>query len=81
VTDKPRIPNVLAGRYASEELVLLWSPENKVRLERELWLAVLRAQKELGVHVPDGVIGAHRGVQRAGRARACAQGDDLARPH
>jgi adenylosuccinate lyase len=56
VTDKPRIPNVLAGRYASAELVSLWSPENKVRLERELWLAVLRAQKELGVHVPDGVI-------------------------
>jgi adenylosuccinate lyase len=56
VTDKPRIPNVLAGRYASPELVRLWSPENKVKLERELWLAVLRAQQELGVEVPDGVI-------------------------
>jgi adenylosuccinate lyase len=56
VTDKPRIPNVLAGRYASPELVSLWSPEYKVRLERELWLAVLRAQKELGVEVPDGVV-------------------------
>ncbi|RZQ65266.1 adenylosuccinate lyase [Amycolatopsis suaedae] len=53
---KPRIPNVLAGRYASAELVALWSPEYKVRLERELWLAVLRAQRELGVDVPDGVI-------------------------
>jgi adenylosuccinate lyase len=56
VTDKPRIPNVLAGRYASPELVSLWSPEYKVRLERELWLAVLRAQAELGVAVPDGVV-------------------------
>jgi adenylosuccinate lyase len=56
VTDKPRIPNVLASRYASPELVSLWSPEYKVRLERELWLAVLRAQKELGVDVPDGVV-------------------------
>jgi adenylosuccinate lyase len=56
VTDKPRIPNVLAGRYASAELVRLWSPEHKVRLERELWLAVLRAQRELGVEVPDGVV-------------------------
>jgi adenylosuccinate lyase len=56
VTDKPRIPNVLASRYASPELVSLWSPEYKVRLERELWLAVLRAQKELGVEVPDGVV-------------------------
>ncbi|WP_199429358.1 adenylosuccinate lyase [Qaidamihabitans albus] len=55
MSDKPSIPNVLAGRYASPELVTLWSPENKVRLERELWLAVLRAQSELGVEVPDGV--------------------------
>ncbi|WP_158884299.1 adenylosuccinate lyase [Amycolatopsis anabasis] len=56
MTQKPRIPNVLAARYASAELVELWSPENKVKLERELWLAVLRAQRELGVEVPDGVV-------------------------
>ncbi len=49
---KPRIPNVLAGRYASTELAVLWSPEEKVRLERELWLAVLTAQSSLGVDVP-----------------------------
>jgi adenylosuccinate lyase len=53
VTDKPRIPNVLAGRYASAELARLWSPEHKVVLERRLWLAVLRAQKDLGVEVPE----------------------------
>ncbi|NKQ55930.1 adenylosuccinate lyase [Amycolatopsis sp. K13G38] len=53
---KPSIPNVLASRYASAHLVALWSPERKVTLERELWLAVLRAQRELGVEVPDGVI-------------------------
>ncbi|EHR63803.1 adenylosuccinate lyase [Saccharomonospora cyanea] len=56
MTDKPRIPNVLAGRYASPELVRLWSPEYKIRLERDLWLAVLKAQRELGVEVPDGVV-------------------------
>ncbi|WP_214406944.1 adenylosuccinate lyase [Pseudonocardia lacus] len=50
------IPNVLAGRYASAELVELWSPERKVVLERRLWIAVLRAQRELGVEVPDGVV-------------------------
>ncbi|GAB2978711.1 adenylosuccinate lyase [Amycolatopsis acidiphila] len=54
--NKPRIPNVLASRYASAELVALWSPERKVTLERELWIAVLRAQQELGVEVPDGVV-------------------------
>jgi adenylosuccinate lyase len=56
VTTKPRIPNVLAGRYASAELATLWSPEHKIVLERRLWLAVLRAQAELGVAVPDGVL-------------------------
>ena len=50
------IPNVLAARYASPELVRLWSPEHKIVLERRLWIAVLRAQRELGVHVPATVI-------------------------
>ncbi len=53
---KSRIDNVLASRYASPELVNLWAPEHKVVLERELWLAVLRAQAELGVDVPSHVI-------------------------
>jgi len=47
-----RIPNVLANRYASPELKALWSPEHKIVLERQLWLAVLRAQAELGIDVP-----------------------------
>ena len=46
------IPNVLATRYASPELRDLWSPEHKIVLERQLWLAVLRAQAELGIEVP-----------------------------
>ena len=46
------IPNVLAARYASAEMVAIWSPEAKVVAERRLWLAVLRAQAELGVAVP-----------------------------
>jgi len=50
------IPNVLANRYASDEMVAIWSPEAKVVAERRLWLAVLRAQAELGVDVPDGVV-------------------------
>ena len=43
---------MLAGRYASAEMVAIWSPETKVVAERRLWLAVLRAQAELGVTVP-----------------------------
>jgi adenylosuccinate lyase len=48
--------NVLAARYASGELVRLWSPEYKVVLERQLWLAVLRAQADLGVPVEQRVL-------------------------
>jgi len=55
-------PNVLAARYASPELVRIWSPEEKVRAERRLWLAVLAAQRDLGVPVPDGVIEAYAAV-------------------
>src|SRR3954449_13462796 len=50
------IPNVLASRYAAEDLVRIWSPEHKVVLERRLWIAVLAAQRDLGVDVPDGVL-------------------------
>lgn len=53
---------MLAGRYASPELVAIWSPEEKVRLERRLWLAVLRAQRDLGIAVPDGVVEAYERV-------------------
>jgi adenylosuccinate lyase len=50
------MPNVLATRYASAEMSRLFSPEHKVVLERRLWLAVLRAQRELGVDVPERAI-------------------------
>ncbi|HEX7744951.1 MAG TPA: adenylosuccinate lyase [Micromonosporaceae bacterium] len=53
------IPNVLAARYASPEMTALWSPEEKIRMERRLWLTVLRAQRDLGVAVPDRVIEAY----------------------
>lgn len=44
--------NVLADRYASEAMVSIWSPENKIRLERQLWVAVMRAQSDLGIDIP-----------------------------
>jgi adenylosuccinate lyase len=56
------IPDVLASRYASAEMVELWSPATKVVLERRLWLAVLRAQRDLGVDVPAGVVEAYEAV-------------------
>jgi adenylosuccinate lyase len=56
------IPNVLAARYASADLTALWSPEEKIRMERRLWLAVLRAQRDLGVSVPEGAVEAYEAV-------------------
>jgi adenylosuccinate lyase len=56
------IPNVLATRYASVQLRELWSPASKVVLERRLWIAVLRAQRDLGIGVPAGVIEAYEAV-------------------
>jgi len=50
------IPDVLAARYASPEMVRLWSPGHKVVLERRLWIAVLTAQRDLGLDVPDAAI-------------------------
>lgn len=51
--------NVLASRYASDELVHLWSPEHKIVLERQLWIAVMKAQKDQGIDIPDEAIAAY----------------------
>jgi len=60
------VPNVLATRYAADDLARIWSPEHKIVLERELWIAVLKAQKDLGIDVPDGVIEAYEKVAARG---------------
>ena len=60
------VPNVLATRYASPEMRQIWSPEAKIVAERRLWLAVLRAQRDLGVDFggadPDQVIASYEAV-------------------
>lgn len=55
-------PNVLASRYASPAIARLWSPEHKIVLERQLWIAVLKVQRDLGIEVPDGVVEAYEAV-------------------
>jgi adenylosuccinate lyase len=61
-----RIGNVLANRYASAAMREVWSAENKIISERRLWLAVLAAQRDLGVDFggddPAVVIKAYEGV-------------------
>jgi adenylosuccinate lyase len=56
------VPNVLAQRYASPEMAAIWSPEQKIVLERRLWIAVLRAQSDLGLAVPSEAIEAYERV-------------------
>jgi len=62
VTTLAPIPNVLAQRYASTEMCSIWSPEAKIVAERNLWLAVLEAQRELGIDVPADAVQAYRAV-------------------
>lgn len=46
------IPDVLASRYASSQMSDIWSQANKIILERKLWVAVMKAQQELGLNIP-----------------------------
>ena len=54
-----RVANVLASRYASESLRSVWSERGKILLERELWIAVLKSQRDLGIDVPAEAIDAY----------------------
>ena len=60
--DSLTVPNVLADRYASAAMRRIWSPVEKIKMERRLWIAVLEAQRQVGVAVGDGVIEAYRAV-------------------
>ncbi len=57
------IPNILAERYASQESKNIWSAEGRVLLERELWIAVMKAQKQLGLDIPATAIDAYESVK------------------
>ena len=41
--------NPLASRYASDEMLHLFSPDKKFSTWRRLWIALARAEKELGL--------------------------------
>ncbi|MBA2474266.1 MAG: adenylosuccinate lyase [Pseudonocardiales bacterium] len=73
------IPDVLAARYASPELVRLWSPEHKVVVERQLWLAVLRAQADLGVPVGQQVLDDYQRVASTVDLASIAQRERVTR--
>jgi len=53
VPDAPSpVLNVLAQRYASPAVKDIWSVQGRILLERDFWIAVMKAQKDLGVPIP-----------------------------
>lgn len=56
-------PNILASRYASRAMRAVWSAEGRVALERDYWVAVLRAQKDLGLNIPQDSIDSYDRVK------------------
>lgn len=47
---------MLSKRYATDKINHIFSDTGKVGFERDLWIAVLSAQKKLGLDVPEGVV-------------------------
>ncbi|MCT1450718.1 adenylosuccinate lyase [Corynebacterium sp. p3-SID1194] len=43
-------------------MATLWSAEHKIILERQLWIAVMRAQRDLGIDIPEEAIAAYEQV-------------------
>ncbi|MDR1010392.1 MAG: adenylosuccinate lyase [Opitutaceae bacterium] len=57
------IPNVLADRYASPALKAIWSPAGRIAIERDFWIAVMKAQRDLGVAIPAAAIADYERVK------------------
>ena len=57
------IPNVLAERYASPAMQSIWSAEGRILLEREFWIAVMKAQRDLGLDIPQEAIDAYEAAR------------------
>ena len=45
------IPNVLAARYATKEMVEIFNPINKIIEERKFWITVLKLQQKAGMPI------------------------------
>ena len=43
----------LTARYASPAMQALWGDRRRIRVWRELWLALMETQRELGLTIPD----------------------------
>ena len=73
------ISNVLALRYASHPIQDIWSEEGRIALEREFWIAVLKAQKDLGIDIPAEAIQSYEAVKDQINLDSIAQREAISR--
>ena len=62
-SNKAFIPDILAQRYASAAMCEIWSASGRILLERDFWIAVMKAQQELGISIPTEAIAAYEQVK------------------
>jgi len=55
-------PNVLATRYATQEMVAIFDPINKIINERKFWITILKLQQKAGLPITDTDIKAYESV-------------------
>jgi len=55
--------SILADRYASSAMKQIWSPQAKILAERNLWIAVMKAQAQLGFEIPASAIADYEKVK------------------
>ena len=73
------ISNVLALRYASQPMQDIWSEQGRIALEREFWIAVLKAQKDLGIDIPSEAIQSYEAVKDQIDLESIAQREAVSR--
>ena len=55
-------PNVLATRYATKEMVVIFDPINKIINERKFWITILKLQQKAGLPITDSDVKAYEKV-------------------
>jgi len=55
--------NVLSRRYAGPDINRIFSEEGRILAERELWIAVMKAQRRLGVPIPPEAIAGYEAAK------------------
>ena len=73
------IPNVLAERYAASQIRQIWSPEGRIVLERDFWISVMKAQRSLGLDIPEEAIAAYESVKEQVNLAAIDERERLTR--